>query len=149
MALEKQIMEEMKTAMKSKDKTALEALRAIKSAILLAKTDGSGAELSEGDEIAILQKQIKMRKDAAAQFAEQGRNEMAENELAQASVIEKFLPEQLSAEELEAEIAKIVEETGATEMKDMGKVMKLANERLAGKADSKAIADAVKNKLGK
>ncbi|AFL96790.1 GatB/YqeY domain-containing protein [Ornithobacterium rhinotracheale] len=149
MALEKQIMEEMKAAMKSKDKTALEALRAIKSAILLAKTDGSGSELSEGDEIAILQKQIKMRKDAATQFAEQGRNEMAENELAQASVIEKFLPEQLSAEELEAEIAKIVEETGATEMKDMGKVMKLANERLAGKADSKAIADAVKNKLGK
>lgn len=140
MALEKQIMEEMKAAMKSKDKTALEALRAIKSAILLAKTDGSGSELSEGDEIAILQKQIKMRKDAATQFAEQGRNEMAENELAQASVIEKFLPEQLSAEELEAEIAKIVEETGATEMKDMGKVMKLANERLAGKADSKAIA---------
>ncbi|QAR30072.1 GatB/YqeY domain-containing protein [Ornithobacterium rhinotracheale] len=149
MALEKQIMEEMKAAMKSKDKTALEALRAIKSAILLAKTDGSGSELSQTDEIAILQKQIKLRKDAAAQFAEQGRNEMAENELAQASVIEKFLPEQLSAEELEAEIAKIVEETGATEMKDMGKVMKLSNERLAGKADSKAIADAVKNKLGK
>ncbi|MRJ10003.1 GatB/YqeY domain-containing protein [Ornithobacterium rhinotracheale] len=149
MALEKQIMEEMKAAMKSKDKTALEALRAIKSAILLAKTDGSGSELSEADEIAILQKQIKMRKDAASQFAEQGRNEMAENELAQASVIEKFLPEQLSAEDLLAEIAKILEETGATEMKDMGKVMKLANERLAGKADSKAIADAVKRKLGK
>ncbi|MRI63251.1 GatB/YqeY domain-containing protein [Ornithobacterium rhinotracheale] len=149
MALEKQIMEEMKAAMKSKDKTALEALRAIKSAILLAKTDGSGSELSEADEIAILQKQIKMRKDAASQFAEQGRNEMAENELAQASVIEKFLPEQLSAEDLLAEIAKILEETGATEMKDMGKVMKLANERLAGKADSKAIADAVKSKLAK
>ncbi|MRJ08822.1 GatB/YqeY domain-containing protein [Ornithobacterium rhinotracheale] len=149
MALEKQIMEEMKAAMKSKDKTALEALRAIKSAILLAKTDGSGSELSEADEIAILQKQIKMRKDAASQFAEQGRNEMAENELAQASVIEKFLPEQLSTEDLLAEIAKIVEETGATEMKDMGKVMKLANERLAGKADSKAIADAVKSKLAK
>lgn len=149
MALEKQIMEEMKTAMKNKNKTALEALRAIKSAILLAKTDGSGAELSENDEIAILQKQIKMRKDAAAQFAEQNRNEMAENELAQASIIEKFLPEQLSAEDLLLEISKIVEETGATEMKNMGKVMKLANEKLAGKADSKAIADAVKNKLGK
>ena len=136
--------------MKSKNKTALEALRAIKSAILLAKTDGSGnEELSEADEISILQKQIKMRRDAAEQFSEQGRNEMAENELNQIEVIEKFLPEQLSEEDVVVEVTKIIEETGASEMKDMGKVMKLANERLAGKADGKAIADAVKKQLGK
>ena len=150
MSLEKKIMEEMKAAMKSKNKTALEALRAVKSAILLAKTDGSGnEELSEADEISILQKQIKMRRDAAEQFSEQGRNEMAENELNQIEVIEKFLPEQLSEEDVVVEVTKIIEETGASEMKDMGKVMKLANERLAGKADGKAIADAVKKQLGK
>ncbi|MBV7441523.1 GatB/YqeY domain-containing protein [Weeksellaceae bacterium TAE3-ERU29] len=150
MSLEKKIMEEMKAAMKSKNKTALEALRAVKSAILLAKTDGSGSEgLSEADEISILQKQIKMRRDAAEQFSEQGRSEMAENELNQVEVIEKFLPEQLSEEDVLAEVTKIIEETGASEMKDMGKVMKLANERLAGKADGKAIADAVKKQLGK
>ena len=150
MSLEKKIMEEMKAAMKSKNKTALEALRAVKSAILLAKTDGSGnEELSEADEISILQKQIKMRRDAAEQFSEQGRNEMAENELNQIEVIEKFLPEQLSEEDVVAEVTKIIEKTGASEMKDMGKVMKLANERLAGKADGKAIADAVKKQLGK
>ena len=150
MSLEKKIMEEMKAAMKSKNKTALEALRAVKSAILLAKTDGSGnEELSETDEISILQKQIKMRRDAAEQFSEQGRNEMAENELNQIEVIEKFLPEQLSEEDVVAEVTKIIEKTGASEMKDMGKVMKLANERLAGKADGKAIADAVKKQLGK
>lgn len=150
MSLEKKIMEEMKAAMKSKNKTALEALRAVKSAILLAKTDGSGnEELSETDEISILQKQIKMRRDAAEQFSEQGRNEMAENELNQIEVIEKFLPEQLSEEDVVVEVTKIIEETGASEMKDMGKVMKLANERLAGKADGKAIADAVKKQLGK
>lgn len=149
MSLEKKIMEQMKAAMKNKDKTALEALRAIKSAILLAKTDGSGNDLSETDEISILQKQIKMRKDAAEQFTEQGRNEMAENELKQAEVIEQFLPEQLSDEDLLAEISKIIEETGASNMKDMGKVMKLANERLTGKADGKAIADTVKKQLNK
>lgn len=147
MSLEKNIMVKMKEAMKAKDKTALEALRAVKSAILLAKTDGTGSALSETDEIALLQKQIKMRKEAADQFASQDRTEMAENELKQAAVIEQFLPAQLSQEELEAEIKAIISETGATEMKDMGKVMGLANQKLAGKADGKAMAQLVKTLL--
>lgn len=147
MSLENKIMAEMKNAMKSKNKVALEALRAIKSELLLAKTNGSGAELDEAGEIAILQKQIKMRKDAAEQFKQQNREEMAAHELQQVEVIEQFLPEQLSAEELSKELSDIIKETGATQMKDMGKVMALANERLAGKADSKSIAGEVKKLL--
>lgn len=147
MALEKDIMSEIKSAMKAKDKTALEALRAVKSAILMAKTDGSGGDLSEADEIAILQKQIKMRKDSAQQFKEQGRDEMADNELKQAEVIERFLPEQLSPDEIKTEVVAIIQETGASTIKDMGAVMGLANQRLAGKADGKTIADIVKEQL--
>lgn len=148
MSLEKNIMSEMKIAMKAKDKVALEALRAVKSAILLAKTDGSGKEeLTDADEISLLQKQVKMRKDAAEQFQAQGRDEMAQNELNQVAVIEKFLPEQLSEEEITAEIIAIISETGASSMKDMGKVMGLANQKLAGKADGKLVADIVKKKL--
>ncbi|MGI9526273.1 MAG: GatB/YqeY domain-containing protein [Weeksellaceae bacterium] len=147
MALEQDIMTEMKAAMRAKDKTALEALRAVKSAILMAKTDGSGDELSEADEIALLQKQIKMRKDAAQQFKEQDRDEMAENELKQAEVIQRFLPQQLSADELKTEIVALIQETGANDIKDMGKVIGLANKRLAGKADGKSIADEVKKQL--
>lgn len=149
MSLEKKIMEEMKSAMKNKNKTALEALRAIKSALLLAKTDGSSSEITEADEIAILQKQIKMRKDAAEQFSQQNRAEMAENELAQAKIIETFLPAQLSDEELQQAIEEFIAETGASEMKDMGKVMSVANERLAGKTERKKIADLVKKLLSK
>lgn len=147
MILENKIMEDIKSAMKAKDKTALEALRAVKSAILLAKTDGKGAELTEAEEIAILQKQVKMRHEAAEQFEAQNRVEMAKNELDQAKVIERFLPEQLNADELSTEIVAIIQETGAKEMKDMGKVMSLANERLAGKADGKAISQEVKKQL--
>lgn len=147
MSLEKQIMSELKIAMKAKDKVALEALRAIKSAILLAKTDGSGTDLSEADEISILQKQVKMRRDAAEQFSSQGRDQMAENELKQAEVIERFLPEQMSEEEIQAEVIAIIQETGASSMKDMGKVMGIANKKLAGKADGKAVANEVKKQL--
>ncbi|MXV38828.1 GatB/YqeY domain-containing protein [Flavobacteriaceae bacterium Ap0902] len=147
MSLEKDIMSDIKSAMKAKDKVALDALRAVKSAILLSKTDGKTEELTEADEIAIIQKQVKMRKDAAQQFQEQGRDEMAEKELKQAEVIERFLPKQLSADELKTEIVAIIQETGVTEKKEMGKVIGLANQRLAGKADGKAIADEVKKQL--
>lgn len=147
MKLEEKIMSEMKSAMKAKDKIALEALRAIKSAILMAKTDGSGDELDESTEIALLQKQIKMRKDAAEQFESQNRKEMTENELKQAEVIERFLPEQMSDEEIKSAVIAIIQEVGAESMKDMGKVMNLANEKMAGKADGKTIANMVKNLL--
>lgn len=147
MALEKNIMEDIKSAMKAKDKTALEALRAVKSAILLAKTDGKGEELSDADEISILQKQIKMRKDAAEQFKSQGREDMSEKELQQAAVIEKYLPKQLSTEEIKAAITDIIKETGASGMKDMGNVMNIANQKLAGKAESRIIAEEVKKQL--
>lgn len=147
MKLEEKIMSEMKSAMKAKDKIALEALRAIKSAILMAKTDGSGDELDESTEIALLQKQIKMRKDAAEQFESQNRKEMAENELKQAEVIERFLPKQMSDEEIKSVVIAIIQEVGAESMKDMGKVMNLANEKMAGKADGKTIANMVKNLL--
>lgn len=147
MKLEEKIMSEMKSAMKAKDKIALEALRAIKSAILMAKTDGSGDELDESTEIALLQKQIKMRKDAAEQFESQNRKEMAENELKQAEVIERFLPEQMSDDEIKSAVIAIIQEVGAESMKDMGKVMNLANEKMAGKADGKTIANMVKNLL--
>ncbi|CAI9428856.1 putative conserved protein [Candidatus Ornithobacterium hominis] len=147
MKLEEKIMSEMKSAMKAKDKIALEALRAIKSAILMAKTDGSGDELDESTEIALLQKQIKMRKDAAEQFESQNRKEMAENELKQAEVIERFLPEQMSDEEIKSAVIAIIQEVGAESMKDMGKIMNLANEKMAGKADGKTIANMVKNLL--
>lgn len=148
MSLEKKIMVDIKNAMKAKDKTALEALRAVKTAITLLKTEKKGADVSEKDEISILQKQIKMRKDAAEQFAAQGRDEMAENEENQAEVISKYLPKQLSDEELAAEIYAIIEKVGAKEMKDMGKVMGLANQVLAGKADGKSISVEVKKQLG-
>ncbi len=141
-------MEKMKEAMKSKDKVALESLRALKSAFLLENTSGSNVQLSEADEIRIVQKLIKQRKDSAAIFAQQGRQDLAEPELAQAAVLEQFLPAQMSEEELRNAIAAIVENTGASSMKDMGKVMGIASKELAGKADGKAISAAVKEFLG-
>ena len=137
----------MKEAMKSKDTTALEALRALKSAFLLANTSGSGVELSESDEIKIVQKLVKQRKDSAAIFTEQGREDLAEPELAQSAVLEKFLPAQMSEEEITAVIEKIIADTGASSMKDMGKVMGMASKQLAGKADGKTISGIVKSSL--
>lgn len=147
MSLEKTIMQEIKTAMKAKDKIALESLRAIKSAITYAKSEAIGTELTEADEIGIIQKQVKMRKDAAEQFTAQNRPEMAENELKQVEIIEKFLPKQLSEEELSHAIAQIIQEENAIDLKQMGKIIGLANQKLAGKAEGKAIANEVKKQL--
>ena len=141
-------MDAMKTAMKAKDAQSLEALRSIKSALLLAQTEtGSKADLSEEEEIKLLQKQVKQRKESAAIYTEQNRLDLAEPELAQAKVIEQFLPQQLSEEEVSKIVEQIIAETGASSMADMGKVMGLASAKLAGKADGKTISTVVKAKL--
>ncbi|MEM1002111.1 MAG: GatB/YqeY domain-containing protein [Bacteroidota bacterium] len=147
MSLQSNIMAEMKSAMKNKDQIALQALRAIKSEILLAQTSGSGDELTESDEIKILSKLVKQRKDSAEIFSQQNREDLAEPELLQAEVISKFLPEQMSREEVEAVVSNIIDKVGAISMKDMGKVMGMANKELAGKTDGKTIASIVKSKL--
>lgn len=147
MSLEVQIMPQIKEAMKAKNTIALEALRAIKSELLLAKTSGSGDEFSESQEIALLQKLVKQRKEAAEQFKANNRPELEEKELAQAEVIMQFLPKQLDAEELEAVIKEIITEVGATSAKDMGKVMGAASAQLAGKAEGKLISQKVKELL--
>ncbi|WP_299101876.1 GatB/YqeY domain-containing protein [uncultured Winogradskyella sp.] len=147
MSLQVDIMTAMKAAMKEKNQTALAALRAVKSEILLAKTSGSEAELSEEDEIKILSKLVKQRKDSAAIFADQNRNDLAEPELAQAEVISQFLPEQLSEEKITVEVMKTIAAVGAEGMKDMGKVMGIVNKKLAGQADGKTISNIVKAKL--
>lgn len=148
MSLEENITRSLKDAMKRKDAIALEALRAIRSELLLAKTSGgSQASLTEADTIKILQKLVKQRKDSATIYTEQGRLDLAEPELAQVEVIEQFLPAQLDASEVEAIIAAVIQETGAASMADMGKVMELANAKIAGRADGKTIAAIVKSKL--
>ena len=147
MSLELTIIEAIKTAMREKDKIALDSLRAVKSQILLLKTEAKGADVSAEQEIAILQRMIKQRKDSYEQFVAQNRNDLAEVELAQMKVIEQFLPAQLSAEELEAEIKKIITEVGAESLKDLGKVMGTASKALAGKSDGKSISEMVKKLL--
>ncbi len=148
MSLEVKIMDQMKEAMKAKDTVALEALRAIKSAIILAKTEAGAADgLSEADEIKMLQRLVKMRKDSAEIFTAQNRPDLAEPELAQIAVIEKFLPDQLSEEEVEAIIAKIISETGASGIASMGKVMGLASAQIGGQAEGKVISGIVKKLL--
>ena len=147
MNLETQIMGQLKEAMKAKNTIALEALRAVKSELLLAKTSGAGSELSEDQEIALLQKLVKQRKEAAEQFEANDRKELAEKELAQAEVIQQFLPAQLTDEELTVAIQDIVAEVGATSPKDMGKVMGAASTKLAGKAEGKLISAKVKEIL--
>ncbi|AQW97834.1 GatB/YqeY domain-containing protein [Elizabethkingia anophelis] len=147
MSLEIQVMDAMKTAMKEKDKVALDALRAIKAQIILVKTDGKGADVTPEQEIAILQRMVKQRKDSMEQFNAQNRQDLAEVEEAQTKVIEKFLPAQLSAEELEAEIKKIIAESGAEGAKDLGKVMGAASKTLAGKSDGKSISEMAKKLL--
>lgn len=148
MSLSKEVMAKMKEAMKAKDTVALESLRAIKSAILLAQTEsGAKEEISEEAEVKLLQKLVKQRKDSAALYVEQGREDLAEPELAQAKVISQFLPEQLGEEELKAIVSEIIAETGASSMKEMGKVMGVASQKLAGKADGKAISTMVKKLL--
>lgn len=147
MSLQADIMTAMKAAMKAKDTVALQGLRAVKSAILLAQTEAGSKELSEDDEIKMLQKLVKQRKDSAAIYTEQGRADLAEPELAEAAVIEQFLPEQLSEEEVEKVVVEIIAKTGAESMKDMGKVMGMASKELAGKADGKTISTVVKKQL--
>ena len=147
MNLETQIMAQLKEAMKAKNTVALEALRAVKSELLLAKTSGANGELSEDQEIALLQKLVKQRKEAAEQFEANARQELAEKELAQAEVIQQFLPAQLTDEELTMAIKEIVAEVGATSPKDMGKVMGAASSKLAGKAEGKLISAKVKDIL--
>jgi len=138
----------MKNAMRAKDTVALEALRAIKSELLLAQTaTGSKEEITEADEIKILQKLVKMRKDSATIFTEQNRPDLAEPELAQIAVIEKFLPAQLSEAEVEAIVAKIIAETGAAGIASMGKVMGLASAQIGGQAEGKTISAIVKKLL--
>ncbi|WP_410006056.1 GatB/YqeY domain-containing protein [Aequorivita nionensis] len=148
MSLQEKVMEAMKTAMKEKDTQSLEALRAVKSALLLAQTEtGSKAALTEDEELKLLQKQVKQRKDSAAIYKEQNRPDLAEPELIQAKVIEQFLPQQLSEEEVSKIVDAIIAETGASSMADMGKVMGLASAKLAGKADGKTISTVVKSRL--
>ncbi len=149
MSLQTQVMEEMKMAMKTKNTVALESLRAIKSALLLAQTEkGAGDGLSEADEIKLVQKLVKQRRDSATIFKEQGREDLAEPELAQAEVIAKFLPEQLTEEEIEKVVVQTIDAIGANGMQDMGKVMGIVSKELAGQADGKTISAIVRNKLG-
>jgi uncharacterized protein YqeY len=148
MSLSANIMEEIKTAMRAKDTVALEALRAIKSAILLAQTEsGAKEELSAEEEIKLLQRLVKQRKDSATIYTEQGRADLAAPELAQVAVIEKFLPAQLSEAEIEAAVAKIISDHGFSGMAAMGQVMGIASKELAGQADGKTISMMVKKLL--
>ncbi|MGG6229242.1 GatB/YqeY domain-containing protein [Tenacibaculum sp. SDUM215027] len=147
MSLQKQVMDKMKEAMKSKDTVALTALRALKSAFMLVNTEAGAGELSEAEELKIIQKQVKQRKDSAMVFAEQGRNDLAEPELAEAAILEQFLPEALSEEEIGKIVEKTIADVGAEGMKDMGKVMGIVSKQLAGKADGKTISAIVKAKL--
>jgi len=150
MSLEQKIMGELKTAMLAKDEKALRSLRAIKAAILLAKTsEGAGGELKEEDEIKLLQKLVKQRKDSLEIYQQQNRTDLAQKEEEEIGIIEKFLPKQLSADELRAEVAAIISGVGATSPADMGKVMGAATKKLAGKADGKTISALVKELLSK
>jgi uncharacterized protein YqeY len=148
MSLSIQIMDEIKTAMRAKDTVALEALRAIKSEILLAQTaSGSKEEITADEEVKLLQRLVKTRKESARIFTEQNRMDLVEPELAQIAVIEKFLPAQLSEAEVEVVIAKIIAETGASGIASMGKVMGLAAAQLGGTAEGKTISTIVKKLL--
>ena len=148
MSLQDDVMQAMKLAMKSKDQVALTALRAVKSAILLAQTEAGGShDLSEEQEMKILQKLVKQRKDSAAIYHEQGREDLAGPELAEAEIISQFLPEALTEEEIEKVVVMTIDEIGAEGMKDMGKVMGIVTKELAGQADGKTISTIVRAKL--
>lgn len=149
MSLEIRINEDIKAAMLAREKDKLEALRAVKSAVLMAKTEKAGGALDEETEMKMLQKMVKQRKEAAEIYISQSRQDMADAELFQAGVIEAYLPAQLSAAEIEEVLKGIIAETGATSAKEMGKVMGLATQRLSGKADGKLVAQLVKEMLNK
>ncbi len=148
MSLEKKVVDQMKEAMKAKDKTKLEALRGIKSSIMTAKTEkGAQAELSEAEELKLLQRLQKQRKDSLEIYQEQNRSDLAQDEEAQLAIIESFLPQQMSEAELRSYVQTVIEKTGAQGPKDMGKVMGMANKELAGRADGKAISSVAKDLL--
>lgn len=150
MSLKDQITTSIKTAMKAKDQASLRALRAVKSAIMLAETaEGreAGSPLTEAEELKLITKQAKQRRDSIAQFEANDRDDLAVTEKEELAIIEQFLPKQMSQEEIEAEVKAIIAETGASSMKDMGKVMGLATQRMAGKADGKLISQMVRNTL--
>ena len=148
MDLFERVSEDIKNAMKAKDKVALETLRNVKKFFLEAKTaPGANDTLTDADALKIMQKLVKQGKDSAGIFAEQGRQELAEAELAQVAVIETYLPKQMSAEELETELKAIIAQVGATGPKDMGKVMEAATKALAGKAEGRMISETVKRLL--
>ena len=148
MSLLKKIDNDIKFAMKSKDALSLESLRAVKSSILLFKTkSGSSSDLSDQDEIKILQKLVKQRKDSAEIYKNQNRLELCNTELNQAKIIESYLPKQLSPLEVSIIIDKIIVKLNASSMKDMGKVMGLASKELSGKSDGKTISEIVRKKL--
>jgi uncharacterized protein len=150
MALEQTIMAEMKKAMLAKDEKTLRSVRAIKAAIILAKTsEGSGGELKEEDEVKLLQKLVKQRKDSLTIYQQQNRPDLAQKEQEEIEVIERFLPRQLSPEELKEKIAAIIRTTGASSPADMGKVMGVATRELAGVADGKTISTTVKELLSR
>lgn len=148
MSLQVDVMSAMKVAMKAKDQTALTALRAVKSAILLAQTEsGATSELTEEQELKLLQKLVKQRKDSSAIYLEQGRKDLALPEIDEAEVISQFLPEALSEEEIEKVVVMTIDSVGAEGMKDMGKVMGIVSKELAGQADGKTISNIVRQKL--
>ena len=147
MSLEEKIMEDLKAAMKAQDKASMRGLRAVKSALLLLKTDGSGKEITPEREIQLLQKLVKQRRESIAIFEKENRTDLAEVEKEEVAVIEKYLPEALSNEDLEKFIQALILSTGANSVKDMGKVIGLASKELAGKADGRAISDMVKKCL--
>jgi uncharacterized protein YqeY len=147
MTLEEKINQDLVTAMKAKDEVTLRSIRAIKTAIQLAKTDGSGQAIDEARELQMLQKLVKTRQESLEIYEKNGRAELAQKEREEIAVIRKYLPAMLEGAELEAILQKIIADTGATSAKDMGKVMGEANKQLAGKAEGRAISDIVKRLL--
>ncbi len=148
MSLENTINQDIKLAMLAKDKKTLEALRAVKAAILLAKTDkATGGEVAEDTEMKILQKLVKQRRESAELYKSQNRDDLVEEELFQMSAIEKYLPEQMNEDDIRKVVQEIITETGASSMKDMGRTMGVASKKLAGKADNKLVAQIVKELL--
>ena len=149
MSLEKQVMDKMKVAMKAKDSVALASLRSIKSEILKAKTSGDfSGEITEADELKLVQKLVKQRKDSAKLYQEQNREDLAKEELNEVKILEAFLPEQMSEDDIKKEVKAIIEQTAASSMKDMGKVMGMATKKFAGKAEGAVISKIVKQELG-
>lgn len=150
MSLEAKVMDRLKQAMKDKNEAALRTLRAIKAAILVEKTaEGRTGALTEADELKLLQKMAKQRKESIEIYLQQNRQDLAQVEQEELSILEEFLPKAMSAEELSALVAKVIAESGATGPRDMGKVMGLVNAAVAGRAEGKTVADEVKSQLAK